>query len=171
LLPAELPCDATTAFGHAYGTTAIQSPIEMLTLNSVQVQPRPAFAPFEFIEISVSAQSRRVWSAGGAAYFEDAETARTFLANLVARFEAALTVADKVGDPAENAVTLYTGNALDCAPAGGAEECFHIDGLKIELAYREKAVYERAIDPDTVELECGNIEMEGAVIAEALGRE
>lgn len=165
--PVELPCDTQMVFGHAYGGTEIHSPIEMMTLNSVRVEPKPEFAPFDYVEIGVSAKGRLVWSASGSAAFANAETARAFMAALVARFEAAIKVSEKIGD--DDVVMLFNGRRPECNEAARGE-CY-LDGVKIELAYRARAVYERAIEPDRVELECVDIGMENVAFVEALGPE
>ena len=167
LAPAELPCAPGVAFGHEYGSTKINGMVRVV-MNSISVASKPAYAPFDEIDVGVSEKSRRVWSVLGRTTFEDAQTARSFIDELVARFEAAMPIVDEVVDADDDSrtVTLYTGTEKECLEIGGENKCYHSDGEKIELAYYAQSIY-----PHTVTLACGDISMEKIILAEALGRE
>jgi len=167
LAPAELPCAPGVAFGHQYGSTKINGMVSVV-MNSIGVASKPEYSPFDEIDIGVSEKSRRVWSVLGRTTFEDAQTARSFIDELVARFEAAMPIVDEVVDADDDSrtVTLYTGTEEECVEFGGERKCYHSDGEKIEIAYYAQSIY-----PHTVTLACSDISMEKIILAEALGRE
>lgn len=158
--PTELPCVAGSAFGHDYGSKRIDGIVRAVG-NGIVARSKPQFEPFTEIDITVTENSRRIWTVDGIASFADDEAARSFFDSFLARLEAAMPSADKVVEPEEERVTFYTGVTKQCTQSFGQEKCYHVDGEKIILGRLE-----RLIKPHAIYLSCGDITMEGTLLKE-----